>query len=114
MAYIVAEPCIKCKYTDCVLICPVMCFHEGANMVVIDPVVCIDCGACVDKCPVHAIFPEEELPEKWQEYKKINATYCKQWPMLTYIKHPMETADEFKTLAAKRDLFDPAPGTGDK
>ena len=73
MAYVVAEPCIDCKYTDCVEVCPVDCFYEGANFLVIHPEECIDCGACEPACPTKAIFPEESLPAKWSEYVQLNA-----------------------------------------
>ena len=75
MAYVVAEPCIKCKYTDCVAVCPVECFYEGENSLVIHPDECIDCGACEPECPVEAIFPEDALPEKWEPFIKINYAY---------------------------------------
>jgi len=83
MAYIIAEPCIGTKDTACVEVCPVDCIHptkdedtfEEAKQLYIDPETCIDCGACEPVCPVTAIFPEEELPEKWQEYVAINADY---------------------------------------
>ena len=77
MTYVVTEACIKCKYTDCVEVCPVDCFHEGPNFLVIDPEECIDCGGCVPACPVNAIFPEHEVPEHWREYTQINADYFK-------------------------------------
>ena len=64
MTHIVAEPCINCKFTDCVAVCPVDCFHEGTNFLVIDPEVCIDCGLCIPECPVQAIFTEDELPDE--------------------------------------------------
>ena len=75
MAYVVTESCIKCKYTDCVDVCPVDCFREGPNMLVIDPEECIDCGACEPECPVEAIFPEDALPDKWEPFVKINYAY---------------------------------------
>ena len=75
MAHIVAEPCFDCKYTDCVVVCPVDCFYEGAQMLYIHPEECIDCEACVPECPVEAIFPEEVLPEKWAPFVRINATW---------------------------------------
>ncbi|MCL4219496.1 MAG: ferredoxin family protein [Candidatus Hydrogenedentes bacterium] len=112
MTHIVVEPCIKCKFTDCVAVCPVDCFHEGANMLVIDPDECIDCGACVDECPVHAIFPEEDLPEKWNDYIELNAKYGLEWPVINQTKDPMDTAEEFRDVENKNDLFDPAPGEG--
>lgn len=73
MAYVVADPCVKCKYTDCVAVCPVDCFYEGKNSLAINPDECIDCGACEPECPTTAIFEESELPGKWSIYKDINA-----------------------------------------
>ena len=75
MTFVVADPCIKCKYTDCVDVCPVDCFHEGKNFLVIDPDECIDCGACEPECPVEAIFPEDALPDKWAPFVRINYAY---------------------------------------
>jgi ferredoxin len=73
MAYIVAEPCVKCKYTDCVEVCPVACFYEGENALVIHPDECIDCGACESECPTTAIFEQDDLPEKWNAWITINS-----------------------------------------
>ena len=75
MAYVVTESCIRCKYTDCVDVCPVDCFREGPNFLVIDPEECIDCDACVEACPVDACFAEDQLPEEWAKYTAINAEY---------------------------------------
>lgn len=113
MAYIVAEPCIKCKYTDCVEICPVMCFHEGENFLVIDPEECIDCGACVDECPVQAIYPEGELPSKWHEYKALNRVLSQQWPVISRQKDALPTAEEYKAVRGKREQLSEAAGPGD-
>ena len=77
MTFVVAEPCIACKFTDCVDVCPVDCFHEGKNFLVIDPDECIDCGACEPECPTTAIFAEDDLPEKWSEYTALNAQLTK-------------------------------------
>lgn len=112
MAFIVCEPCIKCKYTECVNVCPVACFREGENMLVIDPDECIDCGVCVDECPVHAIFSEDEVPEKWKEYIALNAQYAKQWPIIDESREPLETAEAYKDVENKRELFSPNPGEG--
>ncbi len=112
MSHYVAEPCIKCKYTDCVAVCPVDCFHEGANMLVIDEDECIDCGACVDECPVTAIFPEEDLPEKWQHFMDVNREYAPKWPVINETKDALPTAEEFKEVADKKDQIDPSPGEG--
>jgi ferredoxin len=89
MAYIVTEPCIKKKYTDCVVVCPVDCFHEDAEMLVIDPEVCIDCGACIPACPVQAIFVEDDVPEKWKGYIKLNAERALLLPVITKKKEPL-------------------------
>ena len=72
MTYIVKDECIKCKLMDCVEVCPVDCFYEGENMLVIHPEECIDCGACEPECPVEAIFEESEVPEEWSKFSKIN------------------------------------------
>ena len=74
MAYVVADPCVKCKYTDCVAVCPVDCFYEGKNSVAINPDECIDCGACEPECPVTAIFPEEDVPVNLKSYIEKNKT----------------------------------------
>ena len=75
MTYVVTESCIKCKYSDCVDVCPVDCFREGPNMLVIDPDECIDCTLCVDACPVQAIFAEEDLPAEWKSFADVNKKY---------------------------------------
>ncbi len=75
MPHVVVELCILCKYTECVSVCPVDCFHEGINMLVIDPEECIDCGACEPACPVEAIFEEDAVPDKWQGFTAKNAEY---------------------------------------
>jgi ferredoxin len=84
MPYVVAEPCINCKYTDCVEVCPVDCFYEGPNFLAIQPDECIDCNACVPVCPVEAIYPDDELPEKWQHYTQWNEYLSNQWRKLGY------------------------------
>ncbi len=110
MTFTVTEPCIKCKYTDCVSVCPVACFKEGANMLVIDPEECIDCGVCVDECPVTAIYPEEEVPEKWKDYTALNARLAADWPTIEESKDPLDTAEEFKDVENKLDKLDESPG----
>ena len=108
MAYIVAEPCIKCKYTACVEVCPVNCFYEAANFLVIHPDECIDCGACEPVCPTKAIFPEADLPPKWIEYVKLNADLATKLPNISEKKEPLPTAEEFKNVESKRHLLDPS------
>ncbi|MHC4975438.1 MAG: ferredoxin FdxA [Planctomycetota bacterium] len=109
MTYVVAEPCVKCKYTDCVAVCPVAAFREGANFLVIDPDVCIDCDLCVPECPVEAIYSEDDLPDKWSEYLDLNARLAADWPEITDQQDPMATAEEFKDVESKRDLLDESP-----
>ena len=108
MAFVVADPCIKCKYTDCVDVCPVDCFHVGKNMLVIDPDECIDCGACEPECPTSAIFSEDDLPEKWAEYTELNARLAKSWPVISAKQEPMPNADDFKDTENKRGDLDEA------
>ncbi|MCH8825039.1 MAG: ferredoxin family protein [Planctomycetes bacterium] len=110
MTYIVAEPCIKCKYTDCVEVCPVDAFREGANCLVIDPDICIDCDLCVPECPVQAIFSEDDLPEKWTEYLELNVRLATEWPEISSTKDELPEADEFKDVDDKRHLLDESPG----
>ena len=105
MAYVVAEPCVKCKYTDCVDVCPVDCFCEGENFLVINPDECIDCGACVPECPTEAIFEESEVPEQWAEYVEINAKLGGLWPVITEKKDALEEAEEFKDVEDKRAML---------
>jgi ferredoxin len=73
MTYAVCEPCQDCKYTDCVVVCPCECFYQDGRMLYIDPVDCIDCGACVPECPVEAIFHESAVPSRWMEFVQLNA-----------------------------------------
>jgi ferredoxin len=105
MPYVVTEPCIKCKFTDCVEVCPVDCFREGENMLVIDPDECISCNACVPMCPVHAIYADDEVPGEYQEYIDLNADLSKNWPVITKKKDALPTATEFEKVKNKRQLL---------
>lgn len=107
MTHVVCEPCINCKYTDCVAVCPVDCFHEGVNILTIDPETCIDCGLCPPECPVSAIFAEEDLPEKWQDFIELNTKYACDWPVIDAQKEPMSTADAASKEDDKRALLNP-------
>jgi ferredoxin len=111
MPYVVTENCIKCKYTDCVEVCPVDCFYEGDNMLVIQPDECIDCGVCEPECPAEAIIPDTEPEaEKWLE---MNREYSEKWPNLTRKKDAPADADEFKGVPGKLEtFFEPEPGSG--
>jgi len=136
MAYVVAEPCIKCKYTDCVAVCPVECFYEGENSLVIHPDECIDCGACEPECPTTAIFEESALPEKWKAFIELNAVFSgakagsdantagwpesvagavkggdfEAWPTITATKPAMPDADEQAKIESKFAEFSTKPG----
>ena len=104
MTFVVTDNCIKCKYTDCVEVCPVDCFHEGEDMLVIDPEVCIDCGVCVPECPAEAIFPESEELLDWVEF---NHKYAKEWPVITEVKKPLEGAKAWDGIPNKKAQFYP-------
>ncbi len=106
MAFVVTENCIKCKYTDCVDVCPVDCFHEGPNMLVIDPEECIDCTLCVPECPVEAIYDEEDLPDAMQHFLDLNAELSQQWPTLTARKDPPADADDWVGKPDKLKLLE--------
>ena len=106
MAFVVTEACIKCKYTDCVEVCPVDCFREGPNMLVIDPDECIDCTLCVAECPVEAIVDEEEIPSGQQEFIELNARLSQQWPPITQRKDAAGDADQWAGVPDKRKLLE--------
>ena len=95
MTYVVLENCIRCKYTDCVDVCPVDCFHEGPNFLVIDPDECIDCALCEPECPAEAILPEDDLSKEQQPFIALNAELAKIWPVLSEKKDPLPDADEW-------------------
>jgi ferredoxin len=106
MTFVVTESCIRCKYTDCVEVCPVDCFHEGPNMLVIDPDECIDCALCEPECPVEAIVSEDELSAAQQEFLALNAKLAHHWPVLASRKEPLEQADNWKTVKEKRQFLE--------
>lgn len=112
MTFVVTEACIRCKYTDCVEVCPVDCFYEGENMLVIHPDECIDCGVCEPECPVDAILPDsDERAEAWLE---INRTYSEQWPNITVKKDALPEAEDMKGKPDKfKTDFSEKPGDGD-
>ncbi|MCY4329742.1 MAG: ferredoxin family protein [Endozoicomonadaceae bacterium] len=106
MTFVVTEQCIKCKYTDCVEVCPVDCFYEGPNFLVIDPDACIDCALCEPECPVQAICPEDEVPESQQEFIALNAKLSKKWSNITAVIDPPPDAEEWKGVENKRPLLE--------
>ena len=101
MTFVVTEKCIKCKYTDCVEVCPVDCFHEGPNFLVIDPDECIDCTLCEPECPVEAIYSEDELPPGQEQFLELNAELASNWPVITEAKEPPEDAKDWEEVDNK-------------
>lgn len=106
MAYVVTENCIKCKYTDCVDVCPVDCFREGPNFLVIDPEECIDCTLCVAECPAGAIFAEDDVPEHLQSFIALNGEMAKVWPVIAERREPLPDADAWNGKPDKGGLLE--------
>jgi ferredoxin len=112
MTYIVTDPCIKCKFMDCVEVCPVDCFYEGENFLAINPDECIDCGVCEPECPVDAIKPdtEDDADGKWL---RINSEYAKVWPNITVMGEPPADRKDFERETGKFEkYFSEKPGRG--
>jgi len=105
MTYVVTENCIQCKYTDCVDVCPVDCFHEGPNFLVIDPDECIDCTLCVAECPAEAIFAEDDVPDEQRHFIQLNAELAKLWPVIVEKKPPLADADDWNGKPDKLKLL---------
>lgn len=105
MTYVVTQNCIRCKYTDCVEVCPVDCFYEGENFLVIHPDECIDCGLCEPECPAEAIFLDDDVPEGQQIFIEINAQQAEKWPNITERIEPMADAEEWKDKPNKLALL---------
>ena len=105
MTFIVGENCIKCKHTDCVEVCPVDCFYEGPNMLVIHPDECIDFALCEPECPVDAIFADDEVPEDQVPFIELNAELAEVWPNITEIKPAPEDAEEWDGKPGKIALL---------
>ena len=111
MTYVVTEACVKCKYTDCVEVCPVDCFYEGENMLVIHPEECIDCGVCEPECPADAIKADTE--EGLEQWLVLNAKFAAIWPNISDRKDPPGDADQFQGVDGKFEkYFSEAAGSG--
>lgn len=106
MTHVVTEACIRCKYTDCVESCPVDCFKEGPNFLVIDPEECIDCAVCVSECPVQAIYAEEDLPAGMEIFVKLNAELAPDWPTISKHKPALPDADTWKEQPSKLEQLE--------
>lgn len=105
MAFVVTELCINCKFTDCVEVCPVDCFHEGPNALVIDPEHCIDCALCEPECPIGAIVSEDELSDEQQDFLDINREKAQKWPVITAKKDALPDAEKWQDVPNKKDLL---------
>jgi ferredoxin len=101
MTFVVTEACIRCKYTDCVDVCPVDAFREGPNFLVIDPDDCIDCAVCVPECPVSAIYAEEDVPSNQLRFTTLNAELSQEWKPITKTKLPLPDAEDWSKIEAK-------------
>lgn len=106
MTFVVTENCIKCKFTDCVDVCPVDCFHEGPNFLVIDPEECIDCSLCEPECPADAIFSAEELPDGQEIFASLNEELAKLWPSIAEVRDALPDADDWKNKPNKLELLE--------
>ena len=106
MTYVVVEDCIKCKYTDCVDVCPVDCFHEGPNYLVIDPEECIDCTLCEPECPIGAIFADDDVPEGQEKFIALNEELSLEWPVINVSKESPPDAAEWEGVADKLKLLE--------
>lgn len=103
MTFVVTESCIRCKYTDCVDVCPTDAFREGANFLVIDPDDCIDCALCVPECPVEAIYAEEDVPRDQRDFTPLNAELARQWKPIVRSKAALPDAEEWAAIRHKLD-----------
>ena len=106
MAYVVTEPCIKCKFTDCVDVCPVDCFREGPNFLVIDPEECIDCTLCVAECPVEAIYAEDDVPTHQLQFVALNAELSRLWKPIIERKDALPDAEAWSKVKDKADQLE--------
>ncbi|MCY4286911.1 MAG: ferredoxin family protein [Thiotrichales bacterium] len=106
MTFVVIDKCIRCKYTDCVEVCPVDCFHEGPNMLVIDPEECIDCTLCEPECPVEAILSEDDLTDDQQEWLALNVELSREWPVITEMKPAPEDAEQWENVDGKAQYLE--------
>ena len=106
MPFVVTENCIKCKYTDCVEVCPVDCFHEGPNFLVIDPDECIDCTLCVAECPVEAIYAEDDVPDNQKDFIALNAELAKKWKPIVERRDPPADSEQWRDVKEKRHLIE--------
>jgi ferredoxin len=107
MTYVVTDACIRCKYTDCVDVCPVDCFKEGPDFLIIDPDECIDCAVCIPECPANAIYADTDIPAPMRNFLEINQRLSSLWPVITQRKEALPDADAWKNRGGKLAELDP-------
>jgi len=101
MTHVVTDACVRCRFTDCVDVCPVDCFRAGKDFLVIDPDECIDCAVCIPECPVNAIYAEEDVPEAMQNFIELNAKLAKDWPSISKKESPLADAEQWREVPNK-------------
>lgn len=109
MTHVVTDACIRCKYTDCVDVCPVDCFKEGPQFLVIDPDECIDCAVCIPECPVNAIYADADLPPEMENFLEFNQKMARELPTITKKKPPLPDAEQWRVVSQKLSGLDLAP-----
>ncbi len=111
MTHVVTDSCIRCKYTDCVEACPVDCFHEGPDHLVINPDECIDCAVCIPECPVDAIYADSDVPAEMARFHELNTKGAQRWPLILKHKEALHDAERWKEATGKLGTLDPQPAT---
>ena len=111
MTHVVTDSCIRCKYTDCVDVCPVDCFHEGPDYLVIDPDECIDCAVCIPECPVNAIYAEDDVPDGMKHFTELNRKRTQEWPVILKHKEALPEAERWKEATHKLATLEPQTAT---
>jgi ferredoxin len=111
MTHVVTDSCIRCKYTDCVDVCPVDCFHEGPDYLAIDPDECIDCAVCIPECPVNAIYAEDDVPDGMKHFAELNRKRAQEWPVIFKHKEALPEAERWKEATHKLATLEPQTTT---
>jgi ferredoxin len=105
MTFVVTEQCIRCKFMNCIKPCPVDCFYEGPEFLVINPDECIDCAVCVTECPVNAIYPDKDLPADQRDFLEINRHFSQIWPHADASSPPLPEREQWREVPMKRQFL---------